>query len=74
MKNNLMLSILKDNKIDCPQGIEETYFDTLEDARIKGIELLNRYSAEVFRVVKLTTGRGHYKTLGYFNSKNEYLR
>ena len=69
-----MVSILKDNQWDCPQGESEVYFDTLEKARTKGIELLHRFNSEVFRVNRLTTGKGHYRTIGFFNKNNEYLR
>lgn len=69
-----MLSIIKDGQIDNPQPLEETYFNSLDDARVKGLELVKRYSATAFRVIKLTTGIGHYRTLGYFNSNNEYIR
>jgi hypothetical protein len=74
MKNKIMLSVIKDGQIDCPQDQSEVYFDTLEDARNKGLELLKRFSCDVFVARLLTTGIGHYRTLGYFNSKNEYLR
>ena len=72
--NNLMVSIIKDRQIDNPQGLDETYFDNLDNARIKGVELIDRYNAECFVVRKLTTGRGHYRTLGYFSKDNQYIR
>ena len=74
MRKNLMLSIIKDNQIDCPQELNEVYFDSLEIARKKGVELLKRYNCDVFIIRKLTTGIGHYKTIGYFNRLNEYIR
>lgn len=74
MKNQIMLSIIKDGQIDCPQDQSEVYFDTLEQCRNKGVELLSKHNAEVFIARLLTTGRGHYRTLGYFNRNNEYVR
>lgn len=38
-KNNIMLSIIKNNQIDCPQPMDEVYFTNLDEARNKGIEL-----------------------------------
>lgn len=72
--DNLMLSIVKDGQIDCPQSIEKTYFKSLDMARATGIELCKEFNADVFVVRKLTTSRGHYRTLGYFNKNNEYIR
>lgn len=69
-----MISILKNNQWDTPQDQSEVYFNDLDSARAKGIELLNRFNSEVFRVNRLTTGRGHYRTVGFFNKNNEYLR
>lgn len=74
MENKLMLSVLTNDGIDNPQSIEETYFDKLDDARLKGMELIKRYNANAFRVIKLTTGRGHFRTIGFFNANNEYIR
>jgi len=71
----LMLSVLnKERQIDCPQPENEVYFNDLDSARIKGVELCARYNVDIFIVRKLTTGKGHYRTLGYFNSINEYVR
>lgn len=74
MKNDLMLSIVKDKQIDCPQSLERTYFKDMESARKTGIELCQEYNCDVFIIRKLTTGRGHYRTVGIFNKNNEYVR
>lgn len=70
----LMISILKEGQWDTPQEQSEVYFNDVDSARTKGIELLNRFNCEVFRVNRLTTGRGHYRTIGFFNKNNEYVR
>ncbi len=71
---DLMVSILKEGQWDCSQDNSEVYFKDLETARTKGIELLNRFNCQIFRVNRLTTGKGHYRTLGFFNKNNEYIR
>ena len=73
-RKTLMLSIIKDGQIDCPQDDERIYFDDIKSARNVGIELLKEFDSKVFIVRLLTTGRGHFRTLGYFNSNNEYIR
>ena len=70
---NIMLTFLTAKGQDVHSKEENIYFKTLEMARLKGMELLKEMGAEVFvcrRVIK----HGHYRTLGYFNQNNEYLR
>lgn len=69
----LMLTILKDGQQDCPQSQDKIYFNTLEEARKTGLELLREFNCEVF-IVRRIIKQGYYRTLGYFNNKNEYLR
>jgi len=69
-----MVSILKDNSWDTPQKEDKIYFSDVDTARKTGIELLKEFNCQVFKIIRLTTGIGHYKTIGYFNANNEYIR
>ena len=69
---NLMVTIAIDNQWDCPQDNERIYFKDLNTARQTGVELLREYNSTAFCVRRIRDG--HYKTLGYFNKDNQYIR
>lgn len=73
-KNEYMLSLAINNSWDTPQGIEETYFKDHNKAKEAGIKLTSQYSAQAFKIIKLTSGLGHYRTIGFFDVNGNYLR
>lgn len=70
---DIMLTLLKNNQLDCPQAFDQIYFNNLHAAREAGVKLLREHGLDVFCVRRITK-IGHYRTLGFFNAKNEYLR
>ena len=72
-KKEMQLTVLRNNTWDVPQSVED-YYTSLDKARNAGINEIKENGGDAFCVRYLTTGRGHFRTVGYFDAEGKFLR